>query len=262
MSERRNVLVTGASKGIGAATAVEFARSGCNVGINFHRDDAGAKRTLDRCREFGVEAELFKADVSDYGECERMFREFLERFGGRIHVLVNNVGGAQVIPPGGFEDMPMEYWEAQIRFNLSAAACCARLAAKNMIDNRIEGKIINISSIHSRVTWVRRKMLPYGPAKAGLNMLTQALGVELIEHGINVNGIAPGSIMFEGTRKLFYADPVKAEGIMSHIPQHQPGEPNDIAWATCFLASDEAKYMTGSVMTIDGGWICGYNREL
>ena len=68
--------------------------------------------------------------------------------------------------------------------------------------------------------------------------------------------------MFEGTRKLFYADPVKAEGIMSHIPQHQPGEPNDIAWATCFLASDEAKYMTGSVMTIDGGWICGYNREL
>ncbi|UKI32282.1 MAG: SDR family NAD(P)-dependent oxidoreductase [Lentisphaeria bacterium] len=127
----------------------------------------GAKRTFDRCREFGGEAELFKADVSDYGECERMFREFLDRFGGRIHVLVNNVGGAQVIPPGGFEDMPMEYWEAQIRFNLSAAACCARLAAKNMIDNRIEGKIINISSIHSRVTWVRRKMLPYGPAKAG-----------------------------------------------------------------------------------------------
>ena len=167
MSNRRNVLVTGASKGIGAATAVEFARSGCNVGINFHRDEEGAARTLARCRECGVEAELFKADVSDYGECERLFREFLDRFGGRIHVLVNNVGGAQVIPPGGFEDMPMEYWDAQIRFNLGAAACCARLAAKNMIDNHIPGKIINISSIHSRVTWVRRKMIPTDRPKPG-----------------------------------------------------------------------------------------------
>ena len=252
MSNRRNVLVTGASKGIGAATAVEFARSGCNVGINFHRDEEGAARTLACCRECGVEAELFKADVSDYGECERLFREFLDRFGGRIHVLVNNVGGAQVIPPGGFEDMPMEYWDAQIRFNLGAAACCARLAAKNMIDNRIPGKIINISSIHSRVTWVRRKMIPYGPAKAGLNMLTEALGVELIEHGINVNGIAPGFIASPLTE--FRYTPEERQAFLRKIPAGVFGRPEDIAHLAVFLADDEkAKFIVGQTIGVDGG---------
>lgn len=89
----------------------------------------------------------------------------------------------------------------------------------------------------------------------------KAMALELAPLNIRVNGIAPGSIMFEGTRKLFYADPVKAEAMMSHIPQHRPGEPKDIAGMACFLASDDSSYMTGTINVVDGGWICGYTRD-
>ena len=85
--------------------------------------------------------------------------------------------------------------------------------------------------------------------------------MSLAEHHIRVNAIAPGSILFEGTRKLFYEDPVRAESMLSHIPQHRAGTPEDIAGMTCFLASDKASYMTGSVITIDGGWTCGFTRD-
>ena len=148
----------------------------------------------------------------------------------------------------------------EVSVDLNGVYYCSKYAIRQMIRQGRGGSIINVGSIVGLTPL--RLQCAFTAAKAGVFNLTKTMALECAPHGIRVNGIAPGSIMFEGTRKLFYADPVKAEGIMSHIPQHQPGEPNDIAWATCFLASDEAKYMTGSVMTIDGGWICGYNREL
>jgi NAD(P)-dependent dehydrogenase (short-subunit alcohol dehydrogenase family) len=107
-----------------------------------------------------------------------------------------------------------------------------------------------------------RLQCAFTAAKAGVFNLTKAMALELAEHNIRVNGIAPGSILFEGTKKLFYADPVRAEALLSHIPQKRPGQPEDIAYMTCFLASETASsYITGSIITIDGGWICGYTRD-
>ena len=175
--------------------------------------------------------------------------------------MINNAG-----INGGPDDRKRVYeysdelWDRIVSVDLNGVYYCSKYAIRQMIRQGRGGSIINVGSIVGLTPL--RLQCAFTAAKAGVFNLTKTMALECAPHGIRVNGIAPGSIMFEGTRKLFYADPVKAEGIMSHIPQHQPGEPNDIAWATCFLASDEAKYMTGSVMTIDGGWICGYNREL
>ncbi len=181
----RNVLITGSSHGIGAATAVAFAREGCNVGVNYFKDREGAETTAKKVRECGAAANIYFADVSDKQACEGMIGSFINDF-GKIDVLVNNAGGALKIPEGGFAEMPLEYWDDQIRLNLSAAAYCSQPAVKNMIENKTRGKIINISSVHSLVTYVRRKVLPYCAAKAGLNMFTKILAVEVIKHGINV----------------------------------------------------------------------------
>ena len=189
----KKVLITGASHGIGAAAATAFAQAGCDVGINYHRNREGAEATRSAVRALGREAELYEADVSDPDACETMVNAFLDRF-GRIDVLINNAGGALRIPEGGFIDMPVSYWNNQVDLNLNAAAYTSRIAIRDMIARKNRGKIINVGSIHGIVTWVKRKMLPYSPAKAGLAMFTKALGVEVARYGINVNLIAPGFI--------------------------------------------------------------------
>ena len=129
-----------------------------------------------------------------------------------------------------------------------------------MIKQGEGGSIINIGSIVGLTPL--RLQCAFTAAKAGVFNLTRTMALELAPHGIRVNGIAPGSIMFEGTRKLFYANPETANAIISHFPIGVPGEPEDIAAATCYLASEDAKFVVGAIMTIDGGWICGYNRDL
>ena len=136
---------------------------------------------------------------------------------------------------------------------------CSKPAIQQMVKQGEGGNIINIGSIVG-VTPLRLQCA-FTAAKAGVFNLTKAMALELAPLNIRVNGIAPGSIMFEGTRKLFYADPVKAEAMMSHIPQNRPGEPKDIAGMACFLASDDSSYMTGTINVVDGGWICGYTRD-
>ena len=156
---KKTILVTGSSHGIGAACVEAFAKDGYDVGINYCKSPGDAAEVAEKCRALGADAQVYQADVSKREDCERMLNAFLEHF-GRIDVLVNNAGGALKMPKGGFVDMPMDYWDSQIALNLSAAAYCSQIAARNMIDNGIHGAIINISSIHSLVTWVRRKPLP------------------------------------------------------------------------------------------------------
>ena len=124
----KRVLITGASHGIGAATAKAFAREGYRVGVNYFRNPAGAEKVVEEIRNAGGEAEAFGADVTSSVECEKLVEAFLSRFGG-IEVLVNNAGGALKIPAGGFIDMPVEYWKSQIELNLSAAAYTSRTAS-------------------------------------------------------------------------------------------------------------------------------------
>ena len=246
----KKVLITGSSHGIGAATALAFAKEKCAIGLNFNKNPEGAEETAARIREIGAEVEIFQADVSDPGDCETMENAFIRRFGG-IDVLINNAGGALKIPRGEFIDMPVEYWNNQIDLNLNAAAYTSRIAVRNMIDNKVRGKIINVSSIHSIVTWVKRKMLPYSPGKAGLNMFTKALACEIARYGINVNGIAPGFIMTKLSARYSDAD---MNAFLRKIPAGRLGTVDDITPMMLFLADDEkSAFITGQTFVIDGG---------
>ena len=170
---------------------------------------------------------------------------------GKIDVLVNNAGGALKIPEGEFKDMPMEYWDSQIDLNLNSAAYCSRYAVADMIEKGTKGKIINISSIHSQVTWVRRKMLPYSAGKGGLNMFTKALGVEVAKYGINVNGIAPGLIF---TKLAERYSPEDLASFSRKIPFGNGGTTDDIVPMILFLADHEkSRFIVGQTIFVDGG---------
>ena len=246
----KTVLITGSSHGIGAATALAFAREGCAIGVNYNKDPEGAEKTAAQVRELGADVDIFGADVSDPDACERMVRAFIARF-GRIDVLINNAGGALKIPEGGFIDMPVSYWNNQIDLNLNAAAYCSRIAVRDMIERKARGKVINVSSIHSQITWVRRKMLAYSPAKAGLNMFTKALGVEVAKYGINVNCIAPGFILTKLSNRYTEED---MKSYLRKIPLGFLGQTSDITPMMLFLADDEkSRFITGQTFVIDGG---------
>ena len=246
----KRVLITGASHGIGAATAIAFAGYGCKVGVNYNKTPDGAETTAALVRERGGEAEIFQADVADPAQAENMVAKFIERFGG-IDILINNAGGALKIPRGDFPDMPLEYWDYQVRLNLGAAAYTAHTAIRWMRENKVRGRIINVSSIHSLVTWVKHKMLPYSPAKAGLNMLTKALAVESAKYGIAVNGIAPGFIMTKLSARYSEAD---MAAFLRKIPLGRLGKPEDITPMMLFLADEEKSgFITGQTFVIDGG---------
>ena len=246
----KNVLITGSSHGIGAAAAVAFAKEGYNVGINCKSDLAGAQETARRCEEYGVKTKVYLVDVCSHDGCRDMILDFIATF-GHIDVLVNNAGGALKIPEGEFKDMPMEYWDSQIDLNLNSAAYCSRYAVEDMIKKGIKGKIINISSIHSEVTWVRRRMLPYSAGKGGLNMFTKALGVEVAKYGINVNGIAPGLIFTKLAERYSEAD---LASFSRKIPYGNGGTVDDITPMILFLADHEkSKFIVGQTFFIDGG---------
>lgn len=246
----KNALITGSSHGIGAATAIALAREGYNVGITYCKNPEGAKQIQAECLKFGVEARVYGADFQVRADCEQLMEAFLADF-GTIDVLINNAGGALQIPKGEFEDMPLDYWDKQITLNLSAAAYCAQAAVKNMKENGIPGRIVNISSVHAAVTWVKRKMLPYCAAKGGLEMFTKALGVEVAKYGIRVNCIAPGLIMTKLADRYKQSD---LEGFLNKIPVGFLGQTEHIVPAILFLADEgSTRYMVGQILRVDGG---------
>lgn len=247
---KKSVLITGSSHGIGAACAEAFAKEGYDVGINYCNSPEGAQEVAEKCRALGADAQVYKADVSKREDCENMLNAFIQHF-GKIDVLVNNAGGALKMPKGGFVDMPMEYWDSQIDLNLNSAAYCSHVAAKDMVEKGVQGAIINISSIHSQVTWVRRKALPYSAGKAGLNMFTKSIGVELIKHGINVNCIAPGLVYTKIMSRYSEKDII---GFNRKIPAGYGGQPSDIVPMVLFLADKEkSRFIVGQTIFIDGG---------
>ncbi|MBP5288423.1 MAG: SDR family oxidoreductase [Clostridia bacterium] len=245
-----NVLITGSSHGIGAATALAFAEKGYNVGVTYCKDPSGAEAIAEKCRAFGIRAEVYGADLSVREDCVSLMERFLADF-GVIHVLVNNAGGALKIPSGEFEDMPLDYWDSQIALNLNAAAYLSQGAVRNMKANKIPGRIVNIGSIHGHVTWVKRKMLPYCAAKGGIEMFTRSLAVEVAKYGIRVNCICPGLIMTKISDRYKKSD---LEGFMNKIPAGFLGQTEHIVPAILFLSEEEStRYILGQILTVDGG---------
>ena len=254
----RVAIITGSGGAIGRAMAVAFARNGAKV-VVADCVEGPMQETVAEIKAAGGEATGVLVDVSDRQSAQHMVEEAVRLYGG-LDVLVNNAGingGPEYRQP--IHEYSDDLWLKIIGVDLNGVYYCSKPAIKQMIAQGRGGNIINIGSI-AGVTPLRLQCA-FTAAKAGVLNLTKAMAIELAEHNIRVNAIAPGSVMFEGTRKLFYADAVKAEAMMSHIPLHRPGTPEEMAGMACFLASDDASYVTGAVEIVDGGWTCGYTRD-
>ena len=254
---RKVVIVTGGYGAIGTAICTEFLKNNASVVVA----DLNQEKLDKAIEEFGRISPFVSGivtDVTDKKSVENMVKKTVRQF-GRIDCIVNNAGvngGPEKRKP--VTDYDDELWDSIMAVDLTGVYYCSKYAAHEMIKTG-GGSIINISSVTGLTPL--RLQCAFTAAKAGVANFSKAIALELAEHNIRVNVIAPGSVLFEGTKKLFYDDKKRAEALLSHIPQHRPGKPEDIASMVCFLASDDASYMTGSVVTIDGGWTCGYSRD-
>lgn len=253
----KTVLVTGAGGAIGSSMAAVLGANGAAVAV-CDIVLANAEKTAAAIREAGGKAKAYYFDVTD-PECAARVADEIENDFGGIDILINNAG----VNVGPNDRKPLhefspEKWEWILSIDLDGVFKVTKAVVPHII-KRGGGSVINISSVVGQVPF--RNQCAFTAAKAGVINLSKAMALEFAPENIRVNVICPGSIMFEGTKALFYADKAKAEAMLSHIPQHRPGSPKDIAYAALYLASDESSYMTGSVMTVDGGWTCGFARN-
>ena len=234
------VVVTGGGGAIGGAIAKVFAQEGAQVVVT-GRTIATLQSITDEIKAEGGKCEPVVCDVSSKESCEACVNTVVEKFGA-LDVLVNNAG-----INGGPE------YRKKIYDYDDGVYYMSKYAIRQMRKQETKGNLINISSIAGVLPL--RLQVGFTAAKAGVINMSKAMAIELADEGIRVNVICPGSIMFEGTKKLFYANKETAETMMAAIPMHRPGDPEDIGAATAFLASDAlASYITGDVMVIDGGW--------
>ena len=240
MSEKL-ALVTGASRGIGKACALELAKAGYDIAVNFAGNEEAANKTVEEIKALGVAAAAFKFDVSNQEEAAKGVEAVIEKF-GRIDILVNNAG---ITRDGLFMRMSAENWNAVINTNLSSAFYVSQPVVKVMMKQR-SGAIVNMSSVVG--VSGNAGQANYSAAKAGLIGLTKTLAKELGSRGIRVNAIAPGFINTDMTKDL------DTSKFTDFIPLKRLGEPEDIAKAVKFLAVD-ADYITGQVLEVDGGLI-------
>lgn len=241
----RTVLVTGASAGIGRAIAVKFAENNANVIINYSGNEDGAKETERLCKEANSNARtlILKADVSSQEDVDRMFDEAL-KVTGAIDILINNAG---ITRDNLLLMMKPEDFDKVLSVNLYGTFNCMKKASKIMLKQKY-GRIISMSSIVG--VEGNPGQVNYAASKAGIIGMTKSLAKELARKGVTVNAIAPGMIETDMTGKL--TDAQKAE-ILKEIPFGRMGQPEEVANAALFLASEEASYITGQVLGVDGG---------
>lgn len=238
-------LITGASQGIGACIAKRLAKDGYNVAINHFPSDsdkANAEKVAEECRSFGVEAELFAANVADYAQCEAMTKAVKERFGS-IDALVNNAG---ITKDGLLAQMSEEQFDVVTRVNYKSVFNMMRHVGKIMIRQR-SGRIINITSVAG--LYGNPGQMNYSASKAGIIGMTKTGAKELGKRGITVNAVAPGFIQTPMTEVL--GEEYKA-AILKQIGLQRLGQPEDVANAVAFLASDRASYISGQVLEVSG----------
>ena len=238
-------LVTGGSRGIGRAVAIELAKEGAAVAINYAGNKAAAEEVQSIITQMGGKAMIIQADVSDEKSAMQMVEEVIAQLGG-IDILVNNAG---ITRDGLFIRMKEEDWNAVINTNLTGIFNCTKVAAKYMMKKR-SGSIINMSSVSGIMG--NAGQTNYAAAKAGVIGFTKSLAREMASRGITVNAVAPGFIATDMTAAM----PEKAqEHVLTSIPLGKMGKPEDIANAVLFLASDKASYITGQVIHVDGGMV-------
>ncbi|MGN1125139.1 MAG: 3-oxoacyl-[acyl-carrier-protein] reductase [Candidatus Gastranaerophilaceae bacterium] len=236
---KKLALVTGGSRGIGKACAMELAKAGYDVVINYAGNEEAANKTVDEIKALGVDCAAYKFDISNNEEVAKTINEIVEKY-ERIDVLVNNAG---ITRDGLFMRMNKENWDAVINTNLTGAYNVSQPVVKVMMKQR-SGAIVNMASIVG--IYGNAGQANYAAAKAGLIGMTKSLAKELASRNIRVNAVAPGFIQTDMTKGL------DSEKIAEHIPLKRLGEAQDIASAVKYLAVD-AQYITGQVLQVDGG---------
>ena len=249
----KGVLVTGGTSGIGQAIAVRFAEYGANVAINYLRQPGEATETeeqvqtcVNRVQHEGVRDVLVQGDVSEERDVEKMVGEAIRGLGG-LDVLVNNAG-IQISRHS--HELSSEDFDKVLAVNLRGAFMCAREAIRHFLAEGKAGVIINVSSVHQLIP--KPDYLGYSVSKGGMQNLTRTLALEYAGRGIRVNGIGPGATVTPINR-AWIDDPVKREQVESHIPMARAGTADEMGGVACFLASDDAAYITGQTIFVDGG---------
>jgi len=253
----KNVIVTGATSGIGQAIAVRFAAEGAHVAINYRRQPEDAAQTdemvhdaLERCvcdvKAHGVNHILVQADVSKEADVVEMVQDVIEGLGG-VDILVNNAG---IQMAGDSHEIDIDAFDRVLAVNLRGAYMAAREAITHFLAEGKPGSIVNISSVHEIIP--RPRYVSYSVSKGGMGNLTRTLALEYAGDGIRVNGVGPGATVTPINR-AWIDDPEKKAQVEAHIPMRRAGTAEEMAAVTAFLCSDEAAYITGQTLFVDGG---------
>ena len=244
--DNKIALVTGAASGLGAAIATALSQAGATVAAHGNRraaDDTAASITA-----AGGHSAAFQADLSSTIGAESLFSQVKQKL-GRVDILINNAG---TIHRAAAEDFALEDWQQVLQVNLTSVFQLSQLAARDMISRSAPGKIVNIASLLSFQGGIR--VPAYAASKGGVAQLTKALANEWAPKGIQVNAIAPGYFATSNTEAL-QADETRNRQILERIPANRWGQPEDLAGAALFLSSAASNYVTGTILTVDGGWM-------
>jgi NAD(P)-dependent dehydrogenase (short-subunit alcohol dehydrogenase family) len=245
-------LVTGAGRNIGKAIADALAANGAQV-VYSDVDVEAARRAADTTGQQAI-----KLDVADAVDVARVVGEVAQEF-GRLDILVNNAGvNTAAKDRTTIERFSLDEWQRVLNVDLTGLFLMSRAAAEAMLKQG-SGRIINIASIAGLVPL--RLQSAFIAAKAGVVNLTKSMALELGPRGVLVNGVAPGSIITEGTRELWYSDPERTAKMLSHVPLGRPGTSEEVAHCVLFLAAPESSYINGHVLVVDGGWTAGFTRD-